>query len=209
MAPKKRSPPFSSQGSPNNKRQLEASDYPEPSTSPTLPKSSRRRQQRQPSPTQEGISGIHPSTQHFVDPSLPQQFPGESPHPSSEGTAPESNSRRQSTSSTMRTSSMPFEGQPQSTPTGRISKAKKGKRVHACAFEGCGKVSEAQFSLSRNCDFSSSNLFSNPSQVFTRAEHRRRHELNHNPEAMFPCTRPGCRKAFHRMDLLQRHQERQ
>ncbi|RMZ84277.1 hypothetical protein DV738_g763, partial [Chaetothyriales sp. CBS 135597] len=83
----------------------------------------------------------------------------------------------------MRTSSIPLEGPPQSTPTGRISKAKKGKRVHACSFEGCGKV-------------------------FTRAEHRRRHELNHNPEALFPCKQPGCRKAFHRLDLLQRHQER-
>ncbi|RMD42376.1 hypothetical protein DV735_g2751, partial [Chaetothyriales sp. CBS 134920] len=95
----------------------------------------------------------------------------------------ESGSRRPSTSSTMRTSSIPLEGPPQSTPTGRVSKAKKGKRVHACSFDGCGKV-------------------------FTRAEHRRRHELNHNPEALFPCKQPGCRKAFHRLDLLQRHQER-
>jgi uncharacterized Zn-finger protein len=71
------------------------------------------------------------------------------------------------------------------TPTThRISKAKKGKRVHACEFPGCNKV-------------------------FTRAEHRRRHELNHNPEASFPCTYDGCRKAFHRSDLLQRHMERQ
>lgn len=70
------------------------------------------------------------------------------------------------------------------TPTThRISKAKKGKRVHACEFPGCNKV-------------------------FTRAEHRRRHELNHNPEASFPCTYDGCRKAFHRSDLLQRHMER-
>ncbi|EXJ59921.1 hypothetical protein A1O7_04068 [Cladophialophora yegresii CBS 114405] len=83
----------------------------------------------------------------------------------------------------MRTSSISLDAAPSCTPTGRISKAKKGKRVHACEFPGCGKV-------------------------FTRAEHRRRHELNHNPEALFPCTRPGCRKAFHRMDLLQRHQER-
>ncbi|EXJ95707.1 hypothetical protein A1O1_00830 [Capronia coronata CBS 617.96] len=95
---------------------------------------------------------------------------------------PDSISRRESTS-TMRTSSIPFEGPPTCTPSGRISKAKKGKRVHACEFPGCGKV-------------------------FTRAEHRRRHELNHNPEAMFPCTRPGCHKAFHRVDLLQRHQEK-
>lgn len=71
------------------------------------------------------------------------------------------------------------------TPTThRISKAKKGKRVHACEFPGCNKV-------------------------FTRAEHRRRHELNHNPEASFPCTYDGCRKAFHRSDLLARHMERQ
>ena len=45
-------------------------------------------------------------------------------------------------------------------------------------------------------------------QVFTRAEHKRRHELNHSPEASYPCDRTGCRKAFHRQDLLQRHQER-
>ncbi|KAL1998488.1 hypothetical protein VTN02DRAFT_6088 [Thermoascus thermophilus] len=70
------------------------------------------------------------------------------------------------------------------TPTThRISKAKKGKRVHACEFPGCNKV-------------------------FTRAEHRRRHELNHNPEASFPCSHEGCRKAFHRPDLLARHMER-
>ncbi|KAL2216223.1 putative C2H2 finger domain protein [Thermoascus aurantiacus ATCC 26904] len=70
------------------------------------------------------------------------------------------------------------------TPTThRISKAKKGKRVHACEFPGCNKV-------------------------FTRAEHRRRHELNHNPEASFRCTYEGCRRAFHRPDLLARHMER-
>ncbi|KAE8145358.1 hypothetical protein BDV25DRAFT_164878 [Aspergillus avenaceus] len=70
------------------------------------------------------------------------------------------------------------------TPTThRISKAKKGKRVHACEYPGCNKV-------------------------FTRAEHRRRHELNHNPEALFRCTHAGCKKAFHRPDLLARHSER-
>ncbi|KAJ5823442.1 Zinc finger C2H2 [Penicillium robsamsonii] len=70
------------------------------------------------------------------------------------------------------------------TPTThRISKAKKGKRVHACQFPGCEKV-------------------------FTRAEHRRRHELNHNPEASYRCATQGCKKAFHRADLLARHMER-
>lgn len=37
--------------------------------------------------------------------------------------------------------SLAFDLMPVSTPTGRISKAKKGKRVHACEFPGCGKVS--------------------------------------------------------------------
>ncbi|KAL4797217.1 C2H2 finger domain protein [Aspergillus venezuelensis] len=70
------------------------------------------------------------------------------------------------------------------TPTThRISKAKKGKRVHACEFPGCPKV-------------------------FTRAEHKRRHELNHNPEALYRCTQTGCKKSFHRPDLLARHMER-
>ncbi|GBF61381.1 krueppel-like factor [Trichophyton mentagrophytes] len=67
--------------------------------------------------------------------------------------------------------------------THRVSKAKKGKRVHACQFPGCSKV-------------------------FTRAEHRRRHELNHNPQATFVCTINGCGKGFHRSDLLSRHMEK-
>ncbi|RVX75489.1 hypothetical protein B0A52_00842 [Exophiala mesophila] len=107
----------------------------------------------------------------------------ESPPSLVDGATSGPHSRRESTS-TMRTSSISLDGAAAGcTPTGRVSKAKKGKRVHACDFPGCGKV-------------------------FTRAEHRRRHELNHNPDALFPCTRPGCRKAFHRVDLLQRHQER-
>ncbi|KAL9044722.1 MAG: hypothetical protein Q9214_002157 [Letrouitia sp. 1 TL-2023] len=49
------------------------------------------------------------------------------------------------------------------TPTThRISKAKKGKKVHACEYPGCNKV-------------------------FTRAEHRKRHEANHNVEPAFEC----------------------
>lgn len=95
----------------------------------------------------------------------------------------QSESRRESISS-MRTSSAPLEGPVTYTPTThRISKAKKGKRVHACEYKGCKKI-------------------------FTRAEHRRRHELNHTEEAKFHCDRAGCQKAFHRPDLLQRHQER-
>ncbi|KAL8847291.1 MAG: hypothetical protein Q9221_007667 [Calogaya cf. arnoldii] len=71
------------------------------------------------------------------------------------------------------------------TPTThRISKAKKGKKVHVCEYVGCGKV-------------------------FTRAEHRKRHEANHNPEPTFQCSYEDCRKPFHRADLLARHRERQ
>lgn len=54
-----------------------------------------------------------------------------------------------------------------------------------------------------------SNIKLTPLQVFTRAEHRRRHELNHNPEASYRCATEGCNKAFHRADLLVRHMERQ
>ncbi|KIV83028.1 hypothetical protein, variant [Exophiala sideris] len=125
---------------------------------------------------------VIPSARQLPVPASRSPIAADSPHSPIDGPAPGSDSRRESTS-TMRTSSISMEGNASCTPTGRVSKAKKGKRVHACEFPGCGKV-------------------------FTRAEHRRRHELNHNPEALFPCTRPGCRKAFHRIDLLQRHQER-
>ncbi|KAL8693585.1 MAG: hypothetical protein Q9218_001627 [Villophora microphyllina] len=71
------------------------------------------------------------------------------------------------------------------TPTThRVSKAKKGKKVHSCEYPGCGKV-------------------------FTRAEHRKRHEANHNPEPKYQCHFADCRKPFQRADLLARHMERQ
>ncbi|PGG95344.1 hypothetical protein AJ79_10108 [Helicocarpus griseus UAMH5409] len=67
------------------------------------------------------------------------------------------------------------------TPTTRRpSKAKKGKRVHNCDFEGCNKV-------------------------FTRAEHLRRHQFNHNPKALYRCEAEGCGKTFNRKDLVTRH----
>ncbi|EXJ73295.1 uncharacterized protein A1O5_03055 [Cladophialophora psammophila CBS 110553] len=140
-------------------------------------KDRRRRQRESPRP----ISFAQSPSQDTIALSR-SPIVSDSPASPVEGAAHGFSSRRES-SSTMRTSSISLDMVPICTPTGRISKAKKGKRVHACEFPGCGKV-------------------------FTRAEHRRRHELNHNPEALFPCTRPGCRKAFHRMDLLQRHQER-
>ncbi|KAF8252752.1 hypothetical protein K440DRAFT_359367 [Wilcoxina mikolae CBS 423.85] len=68
------------------------------------------------------------------------------------------------------------------TPTQRISRAKKGKRVHACNHLGCEKV-------------------------FTRAEHLRRHQLNHSTEVYYKCDM--CERTFVRQDLLTRHTERQ
>ncbi|KAJ5624559.1 Zinc finger C2H2 [Penicillium lagena] len=70
------------------------------------------------------------------------------------------------------------------TPTThRVSKAKKGKRVHVCEYPGCQKV-------------------------FTRAEHRRRHEMRHYSKKSYPCTFEGCKRTFHRSDYLTRHLEK-
>ena len=57
---------------------------------------------------------------------------------------PESASRRVNTSSTTNTELMAFESASTITPTGRVSKAKTDKRVHACGLEGGGKVSLAR-----------------------------------------------------------------
>ncbi|GAB7326599.1 hypothetical protein MBLNU13_g10574t1 [Cladosporium sp. NU13] len=62
------------------------------------------------------------------------------------------------------------------TRTGRVSKAAKGMPVHHC---DCGKT-------------------------YTRAEHLRRHQQNHEPGA-FPCDVLGCDRTFSREDLLIRH----
>ncbi|PSN72392.1 hypothetical protein BS50DRAFT_484447 [Corynespora cassiicola Philippines] len=85
--------------------------------------------------------------------------------------------------STMQRSTSPTQMSPDSTVhytrTGRISKAKKGLKVHNCE---CGRS-------------------------YTRAEHLRRHQKNHNENAL-TCEVPECGKTFFRIDLLQRHQER-
>ena len=62
------------------------------------------------------------------------------------------------------------------TRTGRVSKAAKGMPVHHC---DCGKT-------------------------YTRAEHLRRHQQNHEPGA-FSCDVLGCDRTFSREDLLIRH----
>ncbi|CAL5866495.1 uncharacterized protein PFLUO_LOCUS704 [Penicillium psychrofluorescens] len=70
------------------------------------------------------------------------------------------------------------------TPTThRVSKAKKGKRVHVCEYPRCQKV-------------------------FTRAEHRRRHEIRHYSKKSYPCTFQDCKRVFHRSDYLTRHLEK-
>ncbi|KAH8712092.1 hypothetical protein GQ44DRAFT_776288 [Phaeosphaeriaceae sp. PMI808] len=66
------------------------------------------------------------------------------------------------------------------TRTGRISKAKKGLKVHDCE---CGRS-------------------------YTRAEHLRRHQKNHTQDDILVCDFPDCGKPFFRVDLLQRHRER-
>ncbi|KAI9753359.1 MAG: hypothetical protein M4579_005184 [Chaenotheca gracillima] len=72
---------------------------------------------------------------------------------------------------------------PTYTPTTkRISKAKKGKRVHRC----------------NQCE----------NKVFTRAEHLRRHQWNHKSEGRFKCEMPNCERTFYRQDLLTRHIDR-
>ncbi|KAF2204300.1 hypothetical protein GQ43DRAFT_182554 [Delitschia confertaspora ATCC 74209] len=88
-------------------------------------------------------------------------------------------------SPTMQRSTSPAQILPGATPinytkTGRISKAKKGLKVHTCE---CGRS-------------------------YTRAEHLRRHQKNHNEDAPLICEFPDCRRPFYRRDLLQRHQER-
>ncbi|CAG7919776.1 unnamed protein product [Penicillium olsonii] len=111
-------------------------------------------------------------------PSASSLSPSSSPEP--QQLSSDSNMGRKNMRSSPQEDNMPVTYTP---TTHRISKAKKGKRVHACQHDGCGKV-------------------------FTRAEHKRRHELNHNPEASYRCTQPGCKKTFHRTDLLARHIER-
>jgi hypothetical protein len=66
------------------------------------------------------------------------------------------------------------------TRTGRISKPKKGLKVHSCE---CGRS-------------------------YTRAEHLQRHQKNHAMENALVCDYPDCGKLFYRPDLLLRHQER-
>ena len=70
------------------------------------------------------------------------------------GTTTSQGGSRRPSASSMRRSSVPLEAPLTYTPTThRVSKAKKGKRVHACEYPGCNKV--GQFVPHRWC----SNMF--------------------------------------------------
>lgn len=102
------------------------------------PSTHQRRRRLSGSP--RGISSAHSPTQDTPTLHRSPVVPDSPASPvEGSGLAHGSRSRRESTS-TMRTSSISIDGAPGSTPTGRVSKAKKGKRVHACGFPGCGKV---------------------------------------------------------------------
>ncbi|KAL8935027.1 MAG: hypothetical protein Q9211_004920 [Gyalolechia sp. 1 TL-2023] len=118
----------------------------------------------------------HPSTTLAREPSRRR---------GSKQVAPEPRERPSKGSSTSMTAPLDSPAEVTYTPTThRISKAKKGKKVHACEHPGCNKI-------------------------FTRAEHRKRHEANHNVKPAFECQFEDCRKPFNRADLLARHMERQ
>ncbi|EKG11969.1 Zinc finger C2H2-type protein [Macrophomina phaseolina MS6] len=101
-----------------------------------------------------------------------------SPH--RDGSSRNSVGASSSSAAAMQRSASPSEQPTKYTKTGRISKAKKGLKVHLC--EACGKS-------------------------YTRAEHLRRHQQNHS-DSTLQCDWPGCGKTFHRTDLLERHRER-
>lgn len=136
MAPKKRSQ------TPRHSGVADSSEsvlHQSPSTTTLLPDQSSKGCRRRPRDSPRPISSAQSPTQDTVASSR-SPIVSDSPRSPVEGPAQGSNSRRESTS-TMRTSSISMEAAPSCTPTGRISKAKKGKRVHACEFPGCGKVS--------------------------------------------------------------------
>ncbi|KYG13570.1 hypothetical protein FVEG_17625 [Fusarium verticillioides 7600] len=89
-----------------------------------------------------------------------------------------------------------YEDDFQSTPTGKVSKAKKGKPVHVCSE--CQKVYTRAEHLRYNF------------YTYTRDEDsmltlERRHQSSHQ-EPQFEC--PVCQRRFHRKDLLERHYKR-
>ncbi|KAF2846557.1 hypothetical protein T440DRAFT_521733 [Plenodomus tracheiphilus IPT5] len=163
---------------------------PEPSETSGRPLASTTLQQQQ----SEANTVQQPPSAHS-GPELNFPSPGRQPHtkktikarrrPGSDLQAPSkqhpgsSRSKQRSTASPSNMASSP--SSVNYTKTGRISKAKKGLKVHNC--EKCGRA-------------------------YTRAEHLRRHQKNHAQDGALVCEYPNCDKTFFRIDLLQRHQER-
>lgn len=99
----------------------------------------------------------------------------------------------------------PMEINERRTPvTGRISKAKKGLPVHECPI--C-KDTRKPFSRAEHLRYAAREyvVLRRVKRILTR---NRRHMQTHAPPS-FLCKVPGCEKAFHRKDLLERHIERQ
>jgi hypothetical protein len=114
---------------------------------------------------------------HYEDPTN-TQLPGMKAH----SDAPSRGSSKESSRlATAEDDSQAYQGSGEvhRTKTGRISKAKKGLKVHSCE---CGKS-------------------------YTRAEHLRRHQKNHTSDDVVQCNL--CGRTFYRRDLLERHMGRQ
>lgn len=134
MAPKRRTSPLTTQNDPVLTNSNHHSHHHQFSSTTT------EARQRKPRERPPGISPVisasptlsHQSSFSPLITEASQLSPGSSIVPD--------HRQHRGSSATMRPSSLPYDGPPMSTPTGRISKAKKGKRVHACSFEGCGKV---------------------------------------------------------------------
>lgn len=118
---------------------------------------------------------------------------------------PRSGSQDGATPDPLSTSSRDLESrdsQVRYTPvTGRISKAKKGQPVHVCNQCDEPKVFRA-YVIPKPLK----KLILTTHQIFSRAEHLRRHQLSHQ-QPRYSCE--DCEKTFHRPDLLARHMNRQ
>jgi len=108
------------------------------------------------------------------------------------------------------------------TPTQRISRAKKGKRVHACNHPGCEKVCrtseipvpthlEPELIHITGLHSRGTSEVGDIGSCTPAPRHGsnglRRHQLNHSTEVYYKCDM--CERTFVRQDLLTRHTERQ
>jgi len=245
-----------------------ASYIPQPENpifTPTTP-----RHRRNPShPSDERIGGTKPSSSAAAAAALSSSSSSRRPGTRKDATFASTNLSSRGENPTMQRSTSP-QMSPDSvhyTRTGRISKAKKGLKVHHC---GCGRVSTTRYVVvqrllaslalglvehdvpaprfaypnthderlfraralrslpssssffldtsgfrlttlivvhqSRALEVRCSGLWSQGSPADTCS---RRHQKNHATDSSLQCDYPGCGKPFFRLDLLQRHQDRQ